>query len=117
MKNFIVLQQDDALFQIDKPKTDAEAIAKAIIADYNSAIDNAKDTAWAESGARVIISKKVIEKEDEYKTLLAEKTKGYSYTNEAGVETWTTPNAVLVARFVRGLGGYLNEFEFEITEK
>lgn len=52
-----------------------------------------------------------------YKTLLAEKTKGYSYTNEAGVETWTTPNAVLVARFVRSLGGYLNEFEFEITEK
>lgn len=117
MKNVTIAQQDDALFQIDNPKTDAEAIAKAIIADYNSAIDNAKDIAWAESGARVIISKRVVENEDVYKTLLAEKTKGYSYTNEAGVETWTTPNAVLVARFVRSLGGYLNEFEFEITEK
>ena len=113
--NFIVIEQDEAIFEIDNAATDAEAKAQKIIAEYQKKQKAAKDAAQAAYPVRFSLSVKgLIGESEKHYEVIAEKMAGYSNFVEGKTETWVTPNGTLSATFLGRVGPYQNKFQFEI---
>ena len=115
MKNFLVIEQDDASFTINDASTDAEKSAERIIESFNNQKEAVIKAARAAHPVRFSPSARALVGEVEnYKSAIENGMRGYSYTREGSTETWATPNATLVATFLGCVGEYKNKFSFDI---
>ena len=115
MKNFLVLEQDDACFTIEDACTDAEKSAKKIIANFNQHQDFVVKSARKAHPVRFSPSARgMVGEVENYKSAIENGMRGYSYTRNGATETWVTPTGTLVATFIGSVGEYRNKFSFEI---
>lgn len=112
---YIFIQQDEAYFGIEDPRTEAEIKADEIIGAYNMQKYHASQEAYNQFPlVPVFGSDTIIGDVDNNTRINVEMMKGFSYSRVDGVEKWETPIGTLTAKFEKAVGEYLNKFSFVV---
>lgn len=115
MKNYIVLEQDDAFFSIENPRTEAQIIAAEIISYYNQHKEETRKAARKAHPVRVSFSARCLVGDvEKYNAAIEKGMQGFSYTSDGAKEIRETPKGTLVVEFVGCVAPYQNKFSFEI---